>query len=216
MRRNSAKNELCDLTRPDAAGSLHAWRGPIVLLAAGLAVLIGYAQITQSIPARPTKPAERNINADVERDMLLADPKNHLAHYNLGLRLQSQGDLPAAIAHYEKAIAIESNDPRYHNNLAAASAEQGRLGEAISHFERAIELEPGNAEAHFNLGNALFSQQQHQSAIRQYRRALDLNPEHAKAHNNLAVALKETGNLQEAYKHRHEAMRLQREQRKAK
>jgi TolB-like protein/Flp pilus assembly protein TadD len=58
------------------------------------------------------------------RETLELDPAFFYTHFNLGLTLQATGDLPGAIAEYEKAKQL-SNDPFMATLLAAAKARAG-------------------------------------------------------------------------------------------
>ena len=54
------------------------------------------------------------------RQVLLREPDNADAHYNLGLALASQGDYKAAIASYQRALELDPNLVTTQNNLAEA------------------------------------------------------------------------------------------------
>ena len=216
--RKSDSTRAQDETQPERASNavvrnrLWKWGLPV------LAVLgtLFFLKVSERPPViqQSTEVRQQQSPADVYRSMIQRDPLNHKAHYNLGLSMQSQGQLDAAISHYELAISIYDTDPRYHTNLAVALSVHRDFSKAIEHFNIALDLEPDNIEARFNLGNALFATEKTEEAMINYRAVLEKNPEHSKAHNNLAVALKKTGQLKEAYKHRYEAMRLEREQKK--
>ncbi|MGB2889264.1 MAG: tetratricopeptide repeat protein, partial [Candidatus Acidiferrales bacterium] len=47
------------------------------------------------------------------REALRLDPKNHLAHYNLGGALQSKGDLQGALIEYRAAHTLDPEDGDY-------------------------------------------------------------------------------------------------------
>ena len=74
------------------------------------------------------------------------------AHFNKGLAHVRLQDHPAAIASFERAIAIEPKNPRFLFALAAALRSQHRYLEAGIFFEQAIAQQPDHAEYHFNLG----------------------------------------------------------------
>ena len=206
----SDSNAATSLGSDDQVSANRIWRLPVLLALTLLIVAGSYFWFDYERPSFRIEPQQSS--ADVHRAILLANPENHDAHYNLGRALQTEGKLEDAISHYRRAIALSGGDASYHNNLGAALAAQGKLEEAIEQFDRAIEFDPSNAEARFNAGNALYSQDKVDEAIAQYRRAIELKADYAKAHNNLAVALKQSGHLEEAYQHRYEAMRLERAQ----
>jgi len=119
-------------------------------------------------------------------------------YYNLGLVLQTQGKLNAAVENYRKVIAINPDDAKAHGNLGAALQVQGDLDAAIKSYRRAIALNPGDAGAHSNLGVALEMLGDTDAAIKSYRQALTLNSNDAATHNNLGNALREQEQLDDA------------------
>ncbi len=59
------------------------------------------------------------------RKTLQLDPTFYYAHYNLGVVLQASGDLPGAIAEYEKAKRLSNDDLQMSTLYAAAKAQAG-------------------------------------------------------------------------------------------
>jgi Tfp pilus assembly protein PilF len=47
------------------------------------------------------------------RESLRLDPKNHLAHFNLGGALERKGDLQGALIEYRAAHTLDPNDGDY-------------------------------------------------------------------------------------------------------
>ena len=93
------------------------------------------------------------------RKAIELDPKDAMAHNNLGDALRQKGQVDEAIACYRKAIEL---DPKYaaaHCNLGTiCSIPSGDYEAAIACYRKAIELDPKYALAHYNLGNALRGQ----------------------------------------------------------
>src|SRR4029077_13417190 len=56
---------------------------------------------------------------------LAKNPGCWMAHYNLGIALQDQGETDQAITHYRQAIALRSNYAEAHYNLGHLLAEKG-------------------------------------------------------------------------------------------
>jgi tetratricopeptide (TPR) repeat protein len=142
------------------------------------------------------------------RTVVEAVPGNARGHTYLGLALVEQGQVEAAIAHYERALALKPEYAEAHNNLGIALATQGRLEQAIAHYRLALKTQPGLAQAHNNLGNALLTAGQVEEAMGHYERALALKPEYAEAHNNLGIALATQGRLQQAIARFRQALAL--------
>src|SRR5262245_30613115 len=129
---------------------------------------------------------------------LAKNPGCWMAHYNLGIALNDQGDTDGATAHYRQAIELRPSYAEAHYNLGRLLAQKGQLDDAITHYEKALETNPADAEAHNNLGITLFVGGRVSEAIAHYRRALAIQPDYADASCNLATALLSNGDLDDA------------------
>jgi tetratricopeptide (TPR) repeat protein len=119
-------------------------------------------------------------------------------HNNRGLALKELGNIDAAAADYERALALKPDYVEALSNLGNLRLMQGRLDEAIGCFKRALAHNPDYAEAQMNLGNALREQGKADEAIARYERAIVLRPDYAEAYNNLGNALHDAGKLDQA------------------
>ena len=120
---------------------------------------------------------------------LTRNPGCWMAHYNLGIALNKQGDIDGAIVHYRQALELRPSYAEAHYNLGRLLVQEGQLDEAITHYEKALEMSPGDADAHNNLGAALLASGRVDEAIAHYRKALVTQPDRADASCNLASAL---------------------------
>jgi protein O-mannosyl-transferase len=120
---------------------------------------------------------------------LTKNPGCWMAHYNLGITLNEQGDTDGAISHYREAVKLWPGYAEAHYNLGRLLVQKGQLDEAITHYEKALEINPDDAEAHNNLGAALFASGREDEAIVHYRKALTIRRDYADASCNLASAL---------------------------
>lgn len=136
------------------------------------------------------------------------DPEDFGAHYNLAAILRMKGDLPGAVAEFEKAVRLQPEDPIANNALGGMLLASGRIEEAIAHLNAALKGRPDYFDAHYNLGNALATRGDYTGALAQFREAVRLNPEDAGAEANLGSALAETGNLKEARLHFERALQI--------
>ncbi|WP_235736239.1 tetratricopeptide repeat protein [Nocardioides alcanivorans] len=103
------------------------------------------------------------------------DPGNVLAHYNLGLIEQQDGDTEAAIEQYDAALAT---DPAYGPALynKAILLEQTDLEEAVALYERAVEAQPEFAPTHMRLGFALVHLGRTEEGEKHLAKGLELDP----------------------------------------
>jgi len=125
------------------------------------------------------------------RAILILDPRHAEASYNLGVLLQTRGNLADAALAYRHAIALRPDFVGAYSNLGTALQDCGRLDEAIDAYRRAITLQPDFAMAHMNLGVALKEQGKFDEAVLSYQRAIAIEPAYDHAHANLGAALLE-------------------------
>jgi tetratricopeptide (TPR) repeat protein len=119
------------------------------------------------------------------------------AFLNLGVLEKGSGALPAAIAAYERAIALRPSYKQAHNNLGVAYAAAGRLADAEASYRRALAIDPSYGAAWLNLGEQLASSGRGVEAIAALRRALAARPGHVETTVQLARALADSGRADE-------------------
>ncbi len=83
--------------------------------------------------------------------LLVVEP-TATAHRNLGLALETRGDLAGALAHYDAAVRIDPANFVAHYNYGAALLAQGRLDEASRHLTETVRRCPTCAEPYYRLG----------------------------------------------------------------
>ena len=118
--------------------------------------------------------------------------------FDLAADLTKKGQFDAAIAEWEKALAMQSDDARAHYGLGQTLLRAGRVDDSITHFRESIRLDPHYAEAHNGLGAALGQTGLAAESMEQFHLALDEKPGYAEAHNNLGSALFQEHRLSEA------------------
>ena len=139
---------------------------------------------------------------------LASTSRNYEAHNGLARALARRGEVGAAIAHYEQALAIRPDYVEAHNNLGNALAGRGEVEAAIAHYLMVLSIRPDHAEAHNNLALALAGQGKAEAAIAHYEKALALEPDFAEAHYNLANALAGRGEADVAVAHYRQALAI--------
>jgi protein O-mannosyl-transferase len=132
-----------------------------------------------------------------------------MAHNNLGTLLLGRGQMNDAIAHFERALAIQPKAADVHGNLGSALLTQGRVAEAEAHFRQALAIQPDSAQAHNNLGNVLLQQGRVAEAIRHLETAVKHQPGLGAAQYNLGTALLQAGRGEEAEAHLRKAVELE-------
>jgi len=104
-----------------------------------------------------------------------AAPLSAYPRTSYGLFLEQRGDVTGAIAQYEKALALESEDAEAHYRLGQALWRQAapqRAAEALEHLERAVKLRPDDALYHLGFSRYLAAQGELERAAEELERAL--------------------------------------------
>ena len=126
--------------------------------------------------------------------------------FDVAWNLAENGQFEAAVAEWNRALALSPNDAKAHNNLAFALARTGRLDEAIAHWRKALEQDLDYAEVHRNLGRALLQKGSPDESIPHWEKALAMEPGDSEAHARLGFALLRTGRPAEAISHLRQAV----------
>ncbi len=120
------------------------------------------------------------------------NPQNYRAWYQMGW-VESRTDPQAAIAAFERAVAIQPNFAQGERDLGVLQIHQNDFANAATHLERALKLGLEKAQLLNFLGIAYSQTGRQEKALLFYRRAISLEPGFAQAHLNLAYALQKKG-----------------------
>jgi tetratricopeptide (TPR) repeat protein len=93
---------------------------------------------------------------------------------SLGLEQARVGEVPAAIAHFERALTLDEHNPKARYNLALAHLVFRRGREAAVHLRRFLATRPDDAPARFELARALALSGEREQALAELQRALEL------------------------------------------
>jgi predicted O-linked N-acetylglucosamine transferase (SPINDLY family) len=118
-------------------------------------------------------------------------------HGAIAEALQRLDRLDEAVAHYQRALAL---DPSYLDalyNYGNVLLKLRRYGDAMAYYDRALGLAPQFAEAFNNRGHALFELGRPGEALADFERALAIKPDLAAALTNRGTALIELKQYEE-------------------
>lgn len=114
---------------------------------------------------------------------------------NLGVALQLQGHLEAAVIAYQKALRLEPQHMPTLSNLGGALRMLGRTEEALPILNQAIIANPDSADAYYNLGLTFGDKQQPDQAITAFEEAFRIDPRRKDAQFDRAICLLQKGDL---------------------
>ena len=128
---------------------------------------------------------------------LQSNSQNYRAWYETGL-LDANSNPAAALASYERAIAIQPNFSPGQRELGLALFHQKDYAGAAIHLEKALSLGLEDARLHNFLGICYSLTNRISKSVREHQRAIELDPNLAEAHLNLAYAYHQVGKNSQA------------------
>jgi tetratricopeptide (TPR) repeat protein len=129
---------------------------------------------------------------------LTSQPEDPSALLDLAAALEQRGQLPEALAVYDRLLARDDRNPHLWHRRGLLLKSLGLRAEAAIAFGRLVELVPDLAIPHFNLGVILGQEGRWVEALRCFDRAIACDNGYAKAHANRAAALGALGRYTEA------------------
>jgi tetratricopeptide (TPR) repeat protein len=147
--------------------------------------------------------------ADLYRRALQAQPRAAAIRVNYGRLLETQGQLPAALAEYERAVREDPWLAEAHYNHGTALLRSGRTAEGEAALSEAVRLQPDHADALQNLGVLHAQRGALDAALGFFTRAVEAAPRNANALANLALTLAQLGRVEEARRYAQEALAIQ-------
>ena len=162
----------------------------VAILAAGLALSAGACSTANengaaSQPELAAAALQRGLDAHAAgdlpaaaaayREVLIHDPNNQFAYYNLGVIDQANGSLESADSNYGLALSIDPSYVPALYNLAIVKTAIGETKAAIDLYRSAILEEPDYAAAHLNLGFALIDDGQRKEGKAELATAVELD-----------------------------------------
>jgi tetratricopeptide (TPR) repeat protein len=189
----------------DAVFEQHAARQGKILRTAvavlGAIALVGV--VASRSPAPSAAPIQTDASAGAARRAAPAAPPRRKVVASIDARrpgeaAYNRGDVAAAQAAFQQAVAADSKDPEALNNLGQVLVRQGRAREAVPYFDRAITIVATSWAYHFNRVRAYAVLEEWGQAVAGYRDAQRLFPDDYATQFNLAKALQKSGDLRAA------------------
>jgi protein O-GlcNAc transferase len=116
----------------------------------------------------------------------------------LGVVLEREGHLDAALRCYDEAIALAPTFARAHFYRGNVLLDQGRADQALPSYQQAACLKPDSAATHYNLGNAHLQLGELDASSLALRTAVSLKPDFLDAQISLGLVMEKLGRHEEA------------------
>jgi serine/threonine-protein kinase len=134
----------------------------------------------------------------VFRRLVRQDPRDDVAHHDLGVLLWQKGDRKGAVMHGREAARLRPAVSVYHFQLGSYLQATGDLAGAVPEYEAAARLGPKDEPAQRLLGRALLAQGRRAEAVGPLRRAAQLEPKSVENWLTLGRVLRQLGRGGEA------------------
>lgn len=138
---------------------------------------------------------------EVLEDILMDNPKNVDALYNLGMCFTELGEPEKSIKTLDQCIKEDSNYSNAYVALGYAYAKLNKFEDAKKYSFKALKLSPNNSYALRNLGGIFGKQHDNSKAIDYLKRAYEINPNDPNTVYGLGFIYKEIGDLVNADKY---------------
>jgi DNA-binding SARP family transcriptional activator/TolB-like protein/Tfp pilus assembly protein PilF len=172
---------------------------PLALLGlAGYHANVGAQRLDGEFRAHSQKAIE------IARHAIGRRPRNGLAHFYMGIALQTVGRLPEAIEHFERAVEFNPSHAPAHAHIGHALARSARAAVGLEHIRYAMRLSPRDPALAIWLefaGTAELELNHHAQAVENYRRSAAMTPGYPRPWAGLAAAHALSGNGKEARIH---------------
>jgi TolB-like protein/DNA-binding winged helix-turn-helix (wHTH) protein/Tfp pilus assembly protein PilF len=146
----------------------------------------------------PAEEGHRLAREAVERALAL-NPNLAEAHTQMGrIKEQVDFDWTGADASFQRAVALDPENPEVVRTAAGSATMLGRFDEAIQLDRRAVDLDPLNADSWEALAEPEFYMGQLDEAAADLKKALNLNPDVVTAHVKLSNIYVMQGRPQDA------------------
>lgn len=136
------------------------------------------------------------------------DGEDSEVFFNMGIAYKAKGELPKAVAEYERALELTPQYAEALNNLGNIRKDQKMYDEAIAHLELSIKVFPGNPKTHNNLGTVYAMKGDVNKAVLYFAKAVHLQPTYFEARRNLGVAYRQQGRFAAAERELSAAVRM--------
>jgi predicted O-linked N-acetylglucosamine transferase (SPINDLY family) len=144
-------------------------------------------------------------------DLLRLDPNHFDALHLSGIIYGQLKETKKSIAHFKKALKINTSNANLHSNLGNALNDDEQYELAISHCDTAIKLNPMNASAYSNRAISLQKLERLEEALDDNNNAIKLNPKNYECYLNKGVILHQLKRLEVALENFDKAVEIKRD-----
>ena len=133
------------------------------------------------------------------RQALALDSSDYRAHLLLGFIQAHRKQAAEALMHYQRAMALNSNDADGAAHMGGLFIDMGRFSEALDWLQKAVRLNPLHPAWYlFGIGEAHYGARQYEQTIAPLQAAINRFPSFITPRRHLAAAYAQMGRLDKA------------------
>lgn len=169
-----------------------------IMMVAGTSTLAAEKKGEDGRAGNWTKGAQGAPSIEAAQKAVEKDPKNAIAHNDLGWAYRQNNKHKEAEVELREALKLDPALSFAHSNLSVVLLDQGKVGEAVEEGKTSTQLDAKHPVFRVVYGNALAAVPDNKAAIEQYKAAISLRPDYENAFYNLGRAYLADGQTTEA------------------
>jgi tetratricopeptide (TPR) repeat protein len=135
------------------------------------------------------------------QQIIAANPKYPMAHYNLGVALATSGDMSGALLEFDKEEEVNPKEPRSYQAAARAAAFLRRSQDEIEEWRKLLKIDPKNRDGALRLSALLSSDGKFAEAVEVLEPAVEAAPDSPTLQFALGNAYAQSGQPEKALPH---------------
>lgn len=140
-----------------------------------------------AIEPQDKQDARRNQYLKLGQEKIAENQDNDHHWYELGIEYKHHGKHAEAVECFDKAIAIDPNEPKYWMNCGVALVEEKRLIEALAYYSRSFGYDSHKSDSANNMGVIYYAMGRYDLAKHWFAEALLANPDNEMAADNFKL-----------------------------
>jgi len=145
----------------------------------------------QASTLEPTNKDALTALQKIWEEQIKINPRNPVAHANLGAILQKKGEFDAALAQYNAAEFIDPNNITIRLNLGTLYQAKGDINTAIRAYDTILQVDSKNLLARYYKATALKQSKNYEGAKKELNAILQIDPNYTMAKKELLNIAKE-------------------------
>jgi len=156
------------------------------------ALLLGALIFSACEPVEPNRAASSPSAATTGKIPVTTSSEEARKEFLAGRNLSEKLQITDSIAHYDKAISLDPQQPYAYNNRGSAKLAKGDLDGALEDITKSLTLDSENAEAYCNLGLVQLAQHKEAESTESFEKCYQRDNKLKARFDKLTLQIKRT------------------------